>query len=251
MMRRRLVLIAGSLVTLPAWVGARSVEKERADVPSAEPVTVGTVRYEAPLWTRARGLPQNGGYLEAFDTRTDQSLWLIQVYAISSNSGQEADKQEIFITRMTPDHAGQHLIVEDERGRCWRVDLTSRRVTRLTADTMHETGKAMDESVKRRVPQVEPVVDNGIRYEVLRGARSRGFKQNGGVVTAIDVASGNELWTLLVYTTVSDAKEEADAQDVFITELKLSDDGRSLHVKNEAHKQFVVKLADRSIVEMH
>lgn len=249
MMRRHLVLIAGALVTLPTWVGARTVEKERADVPTAEAVTVGTVRYEAPLWTRARGLPQNGGYLEAFDTRTNQSLWLIQVYAISPNSDRETDKQEIFITRMTPDHAGQHLIVEDERGRHWLVDLASRRITRLTTDSMQETGKAMEESAKRRAPRVDPVVGNGIRYEVLRGARSRGFKQNGGVVAAIDVASGKELWTLLVYTTVYDEKEEADVQDVFITELKLSSDGQSLHVKNDARKQFVVTLSDRSIAE--
>jgi hypothetical protein len=33
---------------------------------------------------------------------------------------------------------------------------------------------------------------------------------------------------------VYDEKEEADVQDVFITELKLSSDGQSLHVKNEA-----------------
>lgn len=107
----------------------------------------------------------------------------------------------------------------------------------------------MEESAKRRVPRVDPVVGNGIRYEVLRGARSRGFKQNGGIVAAIDVASGKELWTLLVYTTVYDEKEEVDVQDVFITELKLSSDGQSLHVKNEERKQFVVKLSDRSVVE--
>lgn len=107
----------------------------------------------------------------------------------------------------------------------------------------------MEESAKRRIPHVDPVISNGIRYEVLRGARSRGFKQNGGVIAAIDVASGKELWTLLVYTTVYDEKEEADVQDVFITELKLSGDGQSLIVKNEARKQFVVRLSDRSISE--
>lgn len=107
----------------------------------------------------------------------------------------------------------------------------------------------MEESAKRRVPRVDPVVGNGIRYEVVRGARSRGFKQSGGVVAAIDVASGKELWTLLVYKTVYDEKEEADVQDVFITNLKLSSDGQSLQVTNEERKHFVVKLSDQTIVE--
>jgi hypothetical protein len=42
------------------------------------------------------------------------------------------------------------------------------------------------ESAKRRVPKVEPVTAGRIRYEALRAARARGFKQNGGVIAAID-----------------------------------------------------------------
>ena len=115
--------------------GARGAEKERAEVPTAEPVTVGAVRYEAPAWTRARGLPQNGGYLEAFDTRTGQSLWLLKIYTVTPDPGLESDKQDIFITTMTPDRAGRHLTLEDERGRRWRVDLASRRVSALRSTT--------------------------------------------------------------------------------------------------------------------
>jgi hypothetical protein len=130
-MDRRRILLAVVLGVVSRLADARGAEKERAEVPTAEPVTLGTVRYEAPLWTRARGLPQNGGYLEAFDTRTEQSLWLLKVYSVDANPALEADKQDIFITRMTPDRAGRHLTLEDERGRRWRVDLASRRVTAL------------------------------------------------------------------------------------------------------------------------
>ena len=109
----------------------------------------------------------------------------------------------------------------------------------------------MGESAKRRVPRVEPVVAHGVRYEVVRGARSQGFKQNGGVIAAIEVASGKALWTLLIYTTQYDEHEEADVQDVFITEMKISTDGKTLMIKNEAHKSFVVRLADRSVSNLN
>lgn len=105
------------------------------------------------------------------------------------------------------------------------------------------------ESTKRASIRVPAITVGRIRYEVLRGMHSPGFKQNGGVIAAVDVSSGKELWALQIYTTIYDENEEADVQDVFITELKLSNDGQSLTVKNEEHKQFVVKLSDRSIVE--
>jgi hypothetical protein len=71
------------------------------------------------------------------------------------------------------------------------------------------------ESPKRRAPSVTPVVGGGTRYEVLRGARSRGFAQNGGIVAAVDVAS--------------------------------SKDGKQLLIKSENKKSYAVDLADRSM----
>ncbi|MDI1261227.1 hypothetical protein [Aquabacterium sp.] len=103
------------------------------------------------------------------------------------------------------------------------------------------------ESPKRRVPNVAPVVAGNTRYEVVRGARSRGFAQNGGVIAAIDVASGKELWTLMLYETAYDAQEEKDVQDRFITEMSLSTDRQSLLVKSENKKTYLVKLADRAV----
>lgn len=103
------------------------------------------------------------------------------------------------------------------------------------------------ESAKRRVPQVAPVTSGGIRYEALKGARSRGFAQNGGIIAAIDTATGQELWTLVLYQTQYDTQEEADVQDVFITSLALSKDGQQLLAKSENKKSYSVNLADRAI----
>ena len=110
--------------------------------------------------------------------------------------------------------------------------------------------KTIGESAKRRAPRVAHVLHKGIRYEILQGARTRGFKQNGGVISAIDVSSGKELWTLLVYATQYDESEESDVQDVFITEMHLSSEGRALHLKTEDQRNFVVNLSDRSVTEV-
>lgn len=106
------------------------------------------------------------------------------------------------------------------------------------------------ESAKRRVPSVAPVTAGGVRYETVRGARARGFAQNGGVVAAVDAATGKELWTLAVYQTSYDPHEEADVQDVFITSLALSKDGRTLLVTNEAKHSYAIDLADRTITTL-
>lgn len=103
------------------------------------------------------------------------------------------------------------------------------------------------ESAKRRVPRVSPVTLGNTRYEVVRGARSRGFNQNGGVLAAVDVRSGKELWTVQVYETRYDDKEEHDVQDVFITHMAISEDRKHLLIKSENKNSYSVNLDDRSV----
>ena len=119
------------MLVLANTATAAEAVKERAEVPSATPVVHGTVRYEAPQWTRARGLPQNGGYVEAIDVRTGKSLWLVRVFESTTNDRTEQDKQDVFITelRLTPD--AKQLIACDERTRCYRIRLNTRSVTRI------------------------------------------------------------------------------------------------------------------------
>jgi len=105
------------------------------------------------------------------------------------------------------------------------------------------------ESLKRRAPKVDPVAVNGVRYEVTRGPRSHGFKQNSGIISAIEEASGKELWWVAVYPVVYKSGEEQDAQDVFVTSLSISNDGHSLIVENEHGQRFSVRLLDHAIVE--
>ncbi len=105
------------------------------------------------------------------------------------------------------------------------------------------------EHAKRRIKKVKPVSKHGIRYEEIKGARARGFGQNGGVIAAVDEKTGNEVWTLVVYETVYDKAEETDVQDVYITKMKVNWRGTVLTVINERHKTYLVDLNDRTITE--
>ena len=103
------------------------------------------------------------------------------------------------------------------------------------------------ENFKRRGPKpVTPLVHNGVRYEVLRRARTRGFTQSGGIIAALDEKSGDELWTLQIYQTIFNT-EETDVQEVYITAIALDKDGQSLLITNERRQRFILNLQDHKI----
>lgn len=107
------------------------MSKERAEPPEPGPVTVGSVRYEALLWGKARGLEQNGGYIEAFDTSSDESLWVLKVYDVDYDIDMEEDKLDVFIEEMDVDDDG-HLRILNEKGRRFRVDTSDRSVQEVS-----------------------------------------------------------------------------------------------------------------------
>jgi hypothetical protein len=97
------------------------------------------------------------------------------------------------------------------------------------------------------VPPVSRVAHGGVRYESLHWGKSRGLGQNGGYVIAVDERTGDERWTLKVYDVPYEEGLEPDKQDVFITKLTLSGDGRRLLVDDERGRRHAVNLADRSV----
>lgn len=103
------------------------------------------------------------------------------------------------------------------------------------------------ESAKRRVPKVKPLTHQGVRYEPLRHARDNGFSQSGGVLAAVDVASGKTLWTRQLYQTPFDANEELDVQEVYIETLALDARSASLVATDERRRRWRVKLADGQV----
>ena len=101
---------------------------------------------------------------------------------------------------------------------------------------------------KRREPDEVPSVEaGGLLYEAPHAGVPLGFAQDGGIVTARDLSSGALLWSQQVYPVRHDEDIEDDKQDVFITRLALSVDGRVLSVDNERGERYLLGLFDRSV----
>lgn len=132
-MRRRSAVAMAAIAVLagvacgkaPASAGAAPAAKKRAAPDPVDPVVIGNVRFEAPPWGKARGLGQNGGFVVAHDAATGAELWTAKVYAIAYKADMEADKQDVFIIDMKASADGKALLVADDRGRRWRVDLAT------------------------------------------------------------------------------------------------------------------------------
>ncbi len=116
-----------------------------------------------------------------------------------------------------------------------------------TPPQRYPPGSIQMESQDRDVPRPKPVTAAGVRYEVVRNARMRGFDQAGGVVEAVDAKTKASLWTLQVYTVRFDPQEERDVQEVFITSLAVDAAGKRLKVTNERKETYVIDTATREV----
>ena len=104
--------------------------KKRGPPPAASSVTARGVRYETIAMGRRRGLDQNGGYIAALDVASGRQLWLLKVYVTPHDPDMEDDKQDLFIAGLKLTNHGHALLVTDERGGRYCVDLKTRAVTR-------------------------------------------------------------------------------------------------------------------------
>ena len=95
-------------------------------------------------------------------------------------------------------------------------------------------------------PQVDPVLQGALRFEVVHWGRERGLAQNGGLIAAYDPKSNKELWTLQVYTTQYDSALEEDVQDVFIETLAAGPGPQELTVVDERGRTYRVDTRGRN-----
>lgn len=128
---RRNALVLGGCWLLVGSVAA--ADKERAEIPEVAPVAAGGVRFQAPPFTRVAGLPRNGGYVEAIDIASGRRLWLVDVVGPQPDDGKEGDKQDLFLTELRLSADGRALLLADEAGRRYRMDLATRKVRALSA----------------------------------------------------------------------------------------------------------------------
>jgi PQQ enzyme-like repeat protein len=105
------------------------LQAKRVGPPKVEPVTMGSARYEVIHWGRKRGLGQNGGYIAAVNAKSGAELWTLKVYDIKYEDKLETDVQDIFIQTMTKSKTKNALDITDEKGRKYKVDVETRKVS--------------------------------------------------------------------------------------------------------------------------
>jgi hypothetical protein len=125
----RAAMFAAVLACCAIAAAAERPVKERSDAPEPVFVQHQGVRYEAVQWGHPRGLNQNGGYVQAVDAATGSILWIHRIYRIAYDPAKEQDKQDRFITRLSIGERGESLLIDDERGGRYVLDLRTHQVS--------------------------------------------------------------------------------------------------------------------------
>lgn len=94
------------------------------------PVTRNGIRFEQNLDATEAEFGQVGGVLIARDAKTGAVLWSLKVYENKRRPGLEGDAQDVFFRSMDFDSQGR-LVIENERGQRFAVDVESHKVTPL------------------------------------------------------------------------------------------------------------------------
>ncbi len=116
-MRKTIVVLVLSLV---AWPG---ISAKRVPAPKVAPVTQAGVTYSADPDGRT-------GYVVASDAKTGGELWKVKIYHVHINPFIEEDVQWIYITGLKL--SGNALLIRNEAGRCYRLDLAKKSVRKDT-----------------------------------------------------------------------------------------------------------------------
>ena len=77
------------------------------------------------------------GSIEAWDATGSELIWRRQIYVVKYQVGLERDIQDVFIT--TVELAGDHLLVKNERGSDYQLDLGTLAVKVLKGNLVETT----------------------------------------------------------------------------------------------------------------
>lgn len=109
-----------------------SKSAKRAGPDPVAPIVVGGLRFEVPHWGRNVGEQQNGGFLAACDSTTGERLWVVRVYEALYDARREKDVQDVFIVNVALGNSAEELLIEDEEGRRYRLEIPTRTITAIT-----------------------------------------------------------------------------------------------------------------------
>ena len=97
------------------------------------PVTHAGVRYEQLDDDRLPGIDPDANYVVARDAASNAVLWTLQVYRTEVVPNLESDVQSVYFKTMQLNADGTQLLIDDEIGRHFVIDLATRSVRQSTA----------------------------------------------------------------------------------------------------------------------
>ena len=106
-------------------------EASRAAPPVVPPVTHAGIRYEQLDDERLPGTDPDANYVVARDAASNAVLWTLQVYRVEAVPGLETDVQAVYFKSMRLSDDAARLLIEDEIGRQFVVDLAARAVRQV------------------------------------------------------------------------------------------------------------------------
>lgn len=119
----RIVTVA-SLLGLVWAGGADLAESKRLAPKKVPPATHRGIRYEVPPFGMSGDRGQNGGYVQARAAEDNRLLWERLVYRIHYDPALERDVQDVFITSISVSEDGHRLLVENDKGERYEMDLS-------------------------------------------------------------------------------------------------------------------------------
>ena len=108
------------------------VAAKRRAPPKVPGVTLDGIRYEQTVLARSEADGgQRTGYLAAYRGASDERLWRLRVYELHIDPRLEGDVQDVYFKSMAAAKDGHDLLIENERGDRFEVDVRTQVVRKL------------------------------------------------------------------------------------------------------------------------
>lgn len=104
-------------------------DASRVPPPDVPPVEHKGIRYAQEMQGLDHGFDQATGYLVAYDAKTNEQLWAVKVYEVETVPGLEPDVQWIYFKSMSLVPGRDELLIENEVGGRYLIDLEKRSST--------------------------------------------------------------------------------------------------------------------------
>jgi hypothetical protein len=108
-----------------------AISKKRREIQFPNPIVVGAIRYEVVPGIVPGVFEEGGSVIAAYRDNDDTLLWSLKIYDVQRRASIETDKRTVLINSMALSEDGSALMIGNELGETYRLDLQRREVSKL------------------------------------------------------------------------------------------------------------------------